>query len=445
MGVYDVTGRKALVTGAARGLGAGMAEALAAAGAAVVIGDIDTATGEQTAQALRDKGATASFVRLDVRDDASWEAAVAHTVGELGGFDILINNAGVELTKLVVDTDADELRRMLEVNVVGTALGLKHAFRAMRPGGVAGAGGAVVNISSVAATIAFPGISGYSATKSGVDRLTRVAAMEAGKLGYGVRVNCVYPGLVPTEMGAKLAADVVALGLFPSIEEAIGAVVGPHTSGSARRGGRHGRRRRLPGIRRGSIHHRSRAPRRRRDGDVMTKPVVVYGVSGYTGRLICEYLREYNVPFIAAGRDGARTQEVVDKIPGIDTVEYDVVEVAHDVDALTRLFEGASVVCNTVGPFITFGPEVVEASLAAGCHYLDTTGEQDWVLSAKSTWGQQFKEKGRLLSPALPRCTPPERSRRTSALRPRGSTPSTFSCCGRAFRRTRRLRRSSRS
>jgi NAD(P)-dependent dehydrogenase (short-subunit alcohol dehydrogenase family) len=115
---------------------------------------------------------------------------------------------------------------MLEVNVLGTSLGIKHAFRAMRPGGPAGNGGAVVNISSVAATIAFPGIAGYSATKSAVDRLTRVAAMESGKLGYGVRVNCVYPGLVPTEMGAKLAQDVVTLGLFPTVEDAIGGVVG---------------------------------------------------------------------------------------------------------------------------------------------------------------------------------------------------------------------------
>ncbi|MBA3906720.1 MAG: saccharopine dehydrogenase, partial [Pseudonocardiales bacterium] len=72
----------------------------------------------------------------------------------------------------------------------------------------------------------------------------------------------------------------------------------------------------------------------------MTKPVVVYGVSGYTGRLICEYLREYHVPFIAAGRDGKKVQAVVDKIPGIDTVEHDVVEVSHDVDALTELFTG---------------------------------------------------------------------------------------------------------
>jgi NAD(P)-dependent dehydrogenase (short-subunit alcohol dehydrogenase family) len=96
----------------------------------------------------------------------------------------------------------------------------------MRPGGAAGKGGAIVNIASVAATIAFPGIAGYSATKSAVDRLTRVAAMEAGKLGYGVRVNCIYPGLVPTDMGMQLAGDVVTAGLYPSGEAAIGDVVG---------------------------------------------------------------------------------------------------------------------------------------------------------------------------------------------------------------------------
>ncbi|WP_344199537.1 SDR family NAD(P)-dependent oxidoreductase, partial [Aeromicrobium alkaliterrae] len=82
-----------------------------------------------------------------------------------------------------------------------------------------------VNVASVAATIAFPGIAVYSATKSAVDRLTRVAAMEAGKLGTGVRVNCVYPGLVPTEMGAGLANDVAKLGLFESPEAAVGAVI----------------------------------------------------------------------------------------------------------------------------------------------------------------------------------------------------------------------------
>ena len=114
---------------------------------------------------------------------------------------------------------------MLDVNVLGTLLGVKHGLRAMRPGGAAGAGGSIVNIASVAATICFPGISAYSATKSAVDRLTRVAAAESGKLGYGVRVNCVYPGLVPTAMGAQLAQDTTDLGLFASPEEAVGAVV----------------------------------------------------------------------------------------------------------------------------------------------------------------------------------------------------------------------------
>lgn len=231
MTVFDLAGRRALVTGGARGLGAGMAAALAAAGAAVMIGDVLKDAGEQTAAALTETGATVGFVPLDVTDETSWDSAVTETVTRLGGFDILVNNAGIEISSLVVDAEPDGIRRMLEVNVLGTALGLKHGLRAMRPGGAAGAGGAIVNISSVAATIAFPGISGYSATKSAVDRLTRVAAFESGKLGYGVRVNCVYPGLVPTDMGIKLAVDMAELGIFPSTDAAIAAVVDQTPSG----------------------------------------------------------------------------------------------------------------------------------------------------------------------------------------------------------------------
>ena len=223
MTVFDLTGRKALVTGGAQGLGEGMAQALAAAGAHVVVADVQDDLGPKVAEAL---GEGHGFVHLDVTDDASWATAVADAAGQLGGLDILVNNAGIEITSLFVDLDSDAVRRQLEVNLLGTSLGIKHAFLAMRPGGVAGNGGAVVNVASVAATIAFPGIGVYSATKSGVDRLTRVAAMEAGKLGYGVRVNCIYPGLVPTAMGAGLANDVAAIGLFPSPEEAVGAVIG---------------------------------------------------------------------------------------------------------------------------------------------------------------------------------------------------------------------------
>src|ERR1700749_3670626 len=226
MSVFDLTGRKALVTGGARGLGAGMAEALARGGAAVVMGGIRTDLGQATLDAIKKSGGGAACLPLDVTDDGSWERCVEGTIAELGGLDILVNNAGVEITQLVADLTPDAIMKILEVNVLGTALGLKHAFRAMRPGGPAGRGGAVVNIASVAATIAFPGIAVYSATQSAVDRLTRVAAMESGKLGYAVRVNCVYPGLVPTEMGNQLAQDVVDLGLFPSVPECVDAVVG---------------------------------------------------------------------------------------------------------------------------------------------------------------------------------------------------------------------------
>ena len=221
MAGLDLTGRRALVTGGARGLGAGMAQALAGAGATVMIGDVLKDVGEQAAAEIPG----ARFVELDVTSDAQWESAVAHTVAELGGLDVVINNAGVEVTQLIVDTDPDDVRRMLDVNILGTMLGIKHGLRAMRPGGAAGNGGTIINISSVAATIAFPGIGIYSGTKSAVERMTKVAAMEAGKLGYGVRVNCIFPGLVPTAMGAGLANDVAELGLFASPEAAVGAVV----------------------------------------------------------------------------------------------------------------------------------------------------------------------------------------------------------------------------
>lgn len=223
---YDLTGRTAFVTGGARGLGAGMAAALGRAGAAVAVADRDTEAGKATAAALAADGIRAEFVALDVTDDTAWEAAVGAVVTSFGGLDVVVNNAGVEISGLVADLRPEDVRAMLDVNVLGTALGLKHAFRAMRPGGAAGRGGSVVNIASVAATIPFPGIAGYSATKSAVDRLTRVAALESGKLGYGVRVNCVYPGLVPTEMGVRLAQDMQTLGLYPSPEAAVTDIVG---------------------------------------------------------------------------------------------------------------------------------------------------------------------------------------------------------------------------
>ncbi|WP_284746095.1 SDR family oxidoreductase [Amycolatopsis sp. RTGN1] len=191
---HDLSGRAALVTGDSPE----PAAALAAAGAAVVVAGTREDLGRETG---------AAFVRLDVTDDASWERAVTETIARLGGLDIVVNNADVELPGPLADLDPAALRRMLDVNVLGTALGIKHAFRAMRPGGAAGKGGAVVNIASVAATTAVPGTAAYSASKSAVDRLTRVAAAEAGKLGYDVRVNCVYPDA--GRLGEGTLADAV--------------------------------------------------------------------------------------------------------------------------------------------------------------------------------------------------------------------------------------------
>ena len=132
------------------------------------------------------------------------------------------------------------------------------------------------------------------------------------------------------------------------------------------------------------------------------KPVIVYGASGYTGRLVCEYLREYGIPFIAAGRSAEKLNAAMKShVAGIETASYEVVEVEHSVEALTKLFKGASVVLNTVGPFAKFGPEVVEACLATKCHYTDTTGEQDWLITLDQEYGARFAAAGLLLSPGL--------------------------------------------
>src|SRR5208282_5889343 len=124
------------------------------------------------------------------------------------------------------------------------------------------------------------------------------------------------------------------------------------------------------------------------------RPVILYGASGFSGRLTAEYLREYNVPFVAAGRNKARIQEVMNRVPGIETADYEAVQVGSSVDELAKLFSGAKVVCNNVGPFIYYGPTVVEACLKAGCHYIDIAGEQAWHRQLAEKWSDKFAEKG---------------------------------------------------
>ena len=131
--------------------------------------------------------------------------------------------------------------------------------------------------------------------------------------------------------------------------------------------------------------------------------IVVYGASGYTGKLIAESLHRRAIPFTAAGRSGekiAAALEVVAARAGVRRIDAKVVAVSHDVAALTELFRTARVVVNVTGPFMQMGETVVRAALAADCHYVDTTGEQDFMLAMRSAYGEAFAAKQRLLAPA---------------------------------------------
>lgn len=128
--------------------------------------------------------------------------------------------------------------------------------------------------------------------------------------------------------------------------------------------------------------------------------VVLYGASGYTGKLTAWKLAERGIPFIAAGRDKTRLAAEMEKVPELKGADYLCVSVAHDVASLTELFKGKKVVLDIVGPFMQLGRPVVEAALAAGCHYFDTTGETDWMLFLKKEFGPSFGMKELALCPA---------------------------------------------
>jgi Family of unknown function (DUF5938)/Saccharopine dehydrogenase NADP binding domain len=129
-------------------------------------------------------------------------------------------------------------------------------------------------------------------------------------------------------------------------------------------------------------------------------PVIVYGASGFTGRMVMEHLRDMGVPFVAAGRNRARIEEALKIVPGVEDARYSIAEVDGSVESLTKLFEGSKVVCNTVGPFMRFGIPVVEAALKAGLHYMDTSGEQHWVIKLRDEYGPAFAKAGLALAPS---------------------------------------------
>lgn len=218
---FSLEGKVALVTGGARGIGARVAEALAAQGAAVLVTDVLDEVGQATVIGIRAAGGRAAYRHHDVRIEAEWEAAAAAAVSEFGALHILVNNAGIETAALITDCELSDFQRVMAINVDGVFLGMKHGMRVMKQGG------AIINLSSVAGIIGTTAHVAYHASKGAVRTMTKAAAIENAALKTGIRVNSIHPGIVRTDMGTSFISDFVRLGLMPdyaTAEAAIGAL-----------------------------------------------------------------------------------------------------------------------------------------------------------------------------------------------------------------------------
>ena len=191
-----VDGKVAFITGGARGIGAETARLMAQAGAKVAITDI-LDEGEQVAAEIRNSGGEAIFLRQDVTSEDDWKRATRETFDRLGGFEILVNNAGIYMMKGIEEMSLDDWRFVSSINLDGVFLGTKHGVRAMKQ---AGNGGSIVNFSSIEGIIADANTCAYNASKGGVRLLTKSAALHCAKSGYGIRVNSVHPGFIQTSM-----------------------------------------------------------------------------------------------------------------------------------------------------------------------------------------------------------------------------------------------------
>lgn len=195
-------GTVALVSGGARGMGASHVRGLAAEGASVVFGDVLDGEGEELAA---DVGDAVRYVHLDVTSGDDWQAAVAAAEDGFGPIGLLVNNAGIVAYGPIADMDPDDFRRVIDINLTGTFLGMHFAVPSLRRAG----GGAIVNISSTAGMQGYPTIGAYTASKWGVRGITKSAAMELGP--DRIRVMSIHPGPIRTPMTANVG-DEVALG-----------------------------------------------------------------------------------------------------------------------------------------------------------------------------------------------------------------------------------------
>jgi NAD(P)-dependent dehydrogenase (short-subunit alcohol dehydrogenase family) len=191
-----LSGKVALVTGGASGLGRAICHRFVAEGASVIIADIDEATGTALASELGD---AARFEQLDVTLEADW----ARVVMSLGSLDILVNNAGITTLGSIEHVTLEQFRREFEVDVVGVFLGCKAGVAKMKTG----AGGSIINMSSMTGVRAQADLVAYNGAKAAVTHMTKSVALHCAKQGYGIRCNSVHPGLIRTPIIDKVLAQ----------------------------------------------------------------------------------------------------------------------------------------------------------------------------------------------------------------------------------------------
>jgi len=196
-----LSGKVALISGAARGMGESEARLFAREGAQVVLGDILEDQGRAAVENIAQQGGSATFVPLDVTREQDWQRAVETAEQTYGRLDILVNNAGIVRMAPLDETSLEAWNEVIGVNQTGVFLGMKHAVPAMRRAG----GGSIVNISSIAGLIGLPNIPAYQASKGAVRLLTKNAAVQYAT--DKIRVNSVHPGRIETPMTAPLAPE----------------------------------------------------------------------------------------------------------------------------------------------------------------------------------------------------------------------------------------------
>lgn len=205
MKLFDLTGKVVLITGGNGGIGLGMAEGLAANGAAIVVAGRDRAKSLVAVEKLSALGAKAWSIEVEVADDASCRASIAHTLDLAGGLDILINNAGINIRKSPELYTPAEWREILAINLDGAFFMAQAAHGALKARG----GGKIINTGSMMSLFGSPFAAAYAASKGGIVQLTK--SLATSWAADNIQVNAILPGWIDTDLTRRARADVPTL------------------------------------------------------------------------------------------------------------------------------------------------------------------------------------------------------------------------------------------